>query len=83
LDDESGRRSDQQGQSHKAADVRTRKLPTSAAASLAGRLIIDQASKGLVEHAAPKMRKSPRSSRYNQPPDEADTPPIHAANCLK
>jgi transposase len=65
LDDESGRRSDQQGQSHKAADVRTRKLPTSAAASLAGRLIIDQASKGLVEHTAPKMRKSPRSSRYS------------------
>src|SRR3546814_1358248 len=50
VDDESGRRSDQQGQSHKAADVRTRKLPTSATASSIGRLTIDEDNKGLVEH---------------------------------
>src|SRR3546814_8087250 len=46
--DESSRRSDQQGQSHKAADVRTRKLPTSATASFIGRLTIDEDNKALI-----------------------------------
>src|SRR3546814_73004 len=63
VDDESSRRSDQQGQSHKAADVRTRKLPTSATASFIGRLTIDEDNKALIEHPAPKLRKTPRSSR--------------------
>src|SRR3546814_5008614 len=69
VDDESGRRSDQQGQSHKAADVRTRKLPTSATASSIGRLTIDEDNKGLVEHpvcisvgAGPSSRSEEQTS---------------------
>src|SRR3546814_11725953 len=58
VDDESSRRSDQQGQSHKAADVRTRKLPTSATASFIGRLTIDADNKASIDPPEPKLRKT-------------------------